>query len=69
MDLLSPTRSAIFARVQRAATVLLSAPSAQANTIFGRNANACADLARRDQRTSCARSTYNFIEQISGARH
>ncbi len=44
------------AQPSRAATVLLSAPSAQASTIFDRSANACADLARRDQRTSCSRS-------------
>ena len=34
------------------ATCLLSAPSAHANTMRERNANACADFARRDQRTS-----------------
>jgi hypothetical protein len=32
-------------------------PSAQPNTIRQRNANACADFARRDQRTSVSRSS------------
>jgi hypothetical protein len=32
-------------------------PSAQASTIFARMANACALVARRDQRASCSRST------------
>src|SRR5512144_971612 len=41
----------------RVATVLLSVPSAHASTIRDRNANACADFARRDQRTSCSRSS------------
>jgi len=36
---------------------LLSTPSAQANTIRERNANACADFRRRDQRISCSRSS------------
>jgi hypothetical protein len=40
-----------------AATALLSAPSAQASTILDRNANACDDLRRRDQRSSCSRSS------------
>jgi len=35
-----------------AATCLLSRPSAQANTILDRNASDCADVARRDQRSS-----------------
>src|SRR5450755_3701111 len=39
-----------------AATLLLSAPSAHAKTIFERNANACDDLARRDHETSWERS-------------
>jgi hypothetical protein len=30
----------------------LSRPSAQANTILDRNASDCADVARRDQRSS-----------------
>src|SRR4029453_13899130 len=33
------------------ATCLLSTPSAHASTMRERNANACADFARRDQRT------------------
>ncbi len=40
-----------------AATALLSAPAAQANTIRDRNANACADVARRAHRCSCTRSS------------
>src|SRR5512144_3087026 len=40
----------------RVATVL-SVPSAHASTIRDRNANACADFARRDQHTSCSRSS------------
>src|SRR5665648_742453 len=39
------------------ATVLLSMPPAHASTIFDRNANACADFARRDHRDSWARSS------------
>src|SRR5674476_476268 len=41
----------------RAATVLLSTPSAHASTIRERNANACDDFARRDHRVSCSRSS------------
>jgi hypothetical protein len=41
----------------RAATVLLSSPSAHPNTMRERNARACADFLRRDQRTSCSRSS------------
>jgi hypothetical protein len=48
----------VFADTRRsAATCVFDAPgAAHANTILDRNANACADLARRDQRSSCARS-------------
>jgi hypothetical protein len=35
---------------------LLDRPSAQANTTRDRRANACPDLARRDQRSNCSRS-------------
>jgi hypothetical protein len=35
---------------------LLSAPPAHASTILDRNANACADFARRDHETSWERS-------------
>ena len=35
-----------------AATAVLSSPCAHANTIFDRNANDCADFARRDHRCS-----------------
>ena len=40
-----------------AATCWLSSPSAHASTIFDRNANDCADFARRDQAHSCSRSS------------
>jgi len=41
-----------------AATCLFNAPgTAHANTIRERTANACADFARRDQRSNCARSS------------
>jgi hypothetical protein len=36
---------------------VLSSPSAHANTILDRNANDCADFARRDHRSNCARSS------------
>src|SRR5215210_1940306 len=45
------------AQPSRFATVLLSTPSAHANTIFDRSARACDDFARRDQRTNCSRSS------------
>jgi hypothetical protein len=49
----------VFADTRRsAATCLFDAPgAAHANTILDRNANACADFARRDQRSNCARSS------------
>lgn len=47
----------VAAQPSRPATVLLSRPSAHASTIRDRNANACDDFARLDQRTSCARSS------------
>src|SRR3954447_7211463 len=40
----------------RAATCLLSRPSAQAHTICPRTTRPCADVARRDHRSSCSRS-------------
>src|SRR5262249_42220820 len=40
-----------------AATCLLSKPSAHPSTIRDRNANDCAHLTRRDQRSNCARSS------------
>src|SRR5680860_1514301 len=39
------------------ATALLSTPSADATTMRERNANDCADFARRDQRSNCLRSS------------
>src|SRR5512144_1390285 len=50
----------------RVATVLLSVPSAHASTIRDRNANACADFARRDQRTSCSRSSSVRTNDVFG---
>src|SRR5680860_1514300 len=38
-------------------TVLLPTPSAHATTMRERNANDCADFARRDQRSNCLRSS------------
>jgi hypothetical protein len=63
-----PTRSAmnrrrhlftVFGTTRRsAATCLFVTPgSAQASTIRARNARACDDVARRDHRTSCSRSS------------
>ena len=50
-----------------AATCLFDAPgAAHANTILDRNANACADLARRDQRSSCARSPSDNVNSAFG---
>src|SRR5919106_4451199 len=40
-----------------AATDLLSKPSAHDSTILDRNANACDDVARRDHRSNCPRSS------------
>ena len=40
-----------------AATCRLSKPPAHASTISDRNANDCADFARRDQRNNCSRSS------------
>src|SRR5512143_1923226 len=49
-----------------AATVLLSAPSAHARTIFERSASACDDFARRDHETSCERSASVNINTALG---
>ena len=49
-----------------AATCLLDIPAAHANTIRDRNANACADLARRDQRCSCSRSVSDSTRSALG---
>jgi hypothetical protein len=50
-----------------AATCLFDAPgAAHANTILDRNANACADFARRDQRSSCARSASDNVNSAFG---
>ena len=50
----------------RTATVLLSRLSAQANTIRERNANACADFARLDHRTSWSRSSSDNVNDGVG---
>ena len=48
------------------ATCWLSRPWAQANTIFDRDAKNCADFARRDQRTSCSRSSSDNTNSAFG---
>ena len=50
----------------RAATALLSTPSAHANTIRDRNANACEDFARRDQRNSVSCSSSLNTNSVLG---
>ena len=50
----------------RTATVLLSAPSAHASTIFDRSANACDDFARRDHDTSWERSASVNVNSALG---
>src|SRR5665811_1566030 len=49
-----------------AATLLLSVPFAQASTILERSANAWEDFARRDHRTSCARSSSVRVSSVLG---
>ena len=49
-----------------AATWVLSMPRAHDNTIFDRSASACADFARRDQRTSCSRSSSVNTNSVFG---
>jgi hypothetical protein len=51
-----------------AATVLLSLSSAQASTIFDRNANACEDFARSDHLVSCSRSSAVLLQMKGWAR-
>ena len=41
---------------------MLSNPSAQADTIFDRNASDGADFARRDQRSNCSRSSLGQLQ-------
>ena len=50
----------------RSATVLLSAPSAHANTILDRSASACAEVARGPHRVSCSRSSAVRISSALG---
>ena len=50
----------------RSATALLSRPSPQPRTIRDRNANACEDFARLDQRNSCSRSSSLRISSVFG---
>jgi len=49
-----------------AATCRLSKPPAHASTIFDRNANDCADFARRDQRNNCSRSSTVNVNSAFG---
>ena len=49
-----------------AATVTLSAPSAQLKMIFDRNASAWADVDRRAHRWSCSRSSIDTINEAFG---
>src|SRR5512144_2816452 len=51
----TPLAHVAAAQPSSAASVLLSAPPAQASTIRERNANACDDFALRDQRVSGSR--------------
>jgi hypothetical protein len=48
------------------ATKALVPPSAHPRTIFERNAKACVDFARRDQRTNCSRSLSVSVNSALG---
>jgi hypothetical protein len=55
-----PTVAGTFPNL--ATACVLFNPSAQANTIFDRNASDGADFARRDQRSNCSRSSLGQLQ-------